>query len=94
MLEFEWDIIKAESNLKKHGISFNEAKSVFEDFSAFIFDDEKHSKTEKRELIIGYSNLRRLLIVCYMMRNDKIRIINVRQTNKIERKRHEENRKQ
>ena len=91
MLEFDWDNNKAKSNLEKHGVSFDEAKSVFKDFSAYIFDDEKHSSIEKRELIIGYSKMNRILIVCFTMRDNKIRIINTRLTNKLERTIYEEN---
>lgn len=91
-IDFDWDIVKAEKNLKKHGISFDEAKEVFYDFSACIFLDEKHSIVEQRELIIGYSRTGRLLIVCFTQRNDKIRIINARLTNKVEKRIHEENR--
>jgi hypothetical protein len=90
-LNFEWDEDKAEKNLQKHGISFHEAQDVFYDFSASIFNDDKHSKSEKRELIIGFSKIGRLLIVCFTLREDKIGIINARLTNKIERKKHEDN---
>jgi uncharacterized DUF497 family protein len=91
-IDFDWDIVKAEKNHKKHGISFEEAKEVFYDFSAYIFLDEKHSRIEQRELIIGYSSSGRLLIVCFTVRDHKIRIINARLTNKVEKKIHEENR--
>lgn len=91
-LEFEWDENKAVSNFQKHGISFDEAKLVFKDYSAYIFDDEKHSSHEKRELIIGYSKQDKLLIACFTMRNNKIRIINIRLTNKDEKRKYEKNR--
>lgn len=54
-MEFEWDESKAAANLKKHGISFQEAKTVFNDPLALIFDDEAHSTNEQREIIIGHS---------------------------------------
>lgn len=92
LIKFEWDELKAKKNLEKHGISFNEASEVFYDFSAYVFNDDKHSIIEKRELIIGYSKVGKLLIVCFTIREDKIRIINARLCNKIERKKHEENR--
>ena len=92
-LRFEWDNKKAEQNLLKHGISFIEAVEVFYDLGAFIFEDIKHSVFENRELIIGYSKLGKLLIVCFTLRNDKIRIINARQTNKKEREKYEKNTK-
>ena len=52
-MKFEWDPQKAESNLRKHGASFEEAMTVFKDALAFIFDDVEHSETEHREIIIG-----------------------------------------
>ena len=54
-LEFEWDPKKAAANLKKHGVSFGEAITVFADPLARIFDDDEHSSQERREIIIGHS---------------------------------------
>lgn len=54
-LIFEWDSQKAISNIKKHGVSFEEAKTVFSDPIAYIFDDEWHSIGKRREIIIGHS---------------------------------------
>ncbi len=54
-MEFEWDETKAASNLKKHGVSFEDAKTVFDNPLALIFDDEAHSIDEQREIIIGHS---------------------------------------
>ena len=88
--KFEWDKNKAIINIDKHDISFEETATIFKDYNALIFDDEKHSLTEKRELIIGTSKENRLLIACFTMRADKIRIINSRLTNKKERKKYEE----
>ncbi len=93
MLEFEWDKNKAKLNFDKHRVSFEESKTVFRDFNADIFDDERHSTTEKRELIIGKSNNNRLLITCFTVRGHKIRIINSRLTNKRERYKYEENKR-
>ncbi len=90
---FEWDNLKAESNLKKHGISFHEAYTVFFDGLARIFDDAEHSVGENRELIFGYSNKNRLLIVSFTQRGDIIRIISARKVTKLERKRYEEYKK-
>ncbi len=87
---FEWDKNKAESNLKKHGVSFHEAYTVFFDDLARIFDDTEHSHGETRELIFGYSNKKRLLIVSFTQRGDIIRIISARNVTKSERKRYEE----
>lgn len=58
-MKFEWDPAKAENNIRKHGVSFDEAVTVFRDPLAFIFDDEAHSKEEHREIIIGASALRK-----------------------------------
>lgn len=67
-MRFEWDPKKAASNLHKHRISFDEAVTVFKDPLALIFDDEGHSENEHREIIIGTSALRRLLLVCFFYR--------------------------
>ncbi len=78
-IEFEWDPIKAESNLKKHGVGFDEAETVFDDDHAYIQADELHSDDEPREWLIGYSVRNRLLIVSFVQRaNDRIRIISAR----------------
>ncbi len=64
-LQFEWDKPKAEKNINKHGVSFEEAKTVFGDPLARIFDDEWHSLNERREIIIGHSEKNQLLVVCF-----------------------------
>ena len=80
-MQFEWDGKKAESNLTKHGVSFDEAKTVFGDNLARLFDDEEHSFGERRNIIVGHSIEKRLLIISYSeMENDTIRIISARQT--------------
>lgn len=74
-VQFEWDQRKAASNLRKHGVSFSEASTVFRDPLAVIFDDETHSAREYREIIIGHSTRGRLLLVCFTERaEDTIRI--------------------
>lgn len=80
MIKFEWDIAKADSNKKKHGVSFQEAQSVFYDEFAVQFYDEEHSGSEGRFLMLGFSDEARLLIVCHCEREqDKtIRIISAR----------------
>jgi len=89
-MQFEWNETKAESNLKKHGVSFAEAKTVFGDPLARIFDDDEHSKVEKRNGIFGRSSLNRLLLVSFTEReNDIIRIISVRETTAKERRKYE-----
>lgn len=83
--EFEWDRNKAITNIKKHGISFEEAKDVFYDEYALMFDDPEHSISEDRYNIIGESKLRKVLIVCYCFRNNNIRIISSRKATPKER---------
>jgi uncharacterized protein len=89
-MEFEWDEGKAESNLIKHGISFDDAQTVFNDPLYVDFYDPDHSEDEDRYLIIGESNRGRLLIVSYTERGNVIRLISARETTKIERKMYEE----
>ena len=89
MIEFEWDVAKAALNLKKHGVSFYEAKSVFYDENAIQFYDDTNSLLgEDRFLMLGVSTLSNLLIVCHCGRNDgnTIRIISARNATKNERK--------
>ena len=90
MYKFEWDEKKAEKNLLKHSISFEEASSVFFDDFARTFADIVHSNGELREIIFGYSNNNRLLIVSFTQRSDFIRIISARKVTKNERKLYEE----
>jgi len=89
-LEFEWDKNKAGLNLKKHGISFHEAATVFGDPLAITFDDPDHSIGELRFITFGLSRFDRLLVVSHTERKDKIRIINARKITKHERKIYEE----
>ena len=80
MTRFEWDAAKARANQKKHGVSFEEAQSVFyDDFAVQFFDDE-HSSDEQRFLLLGMSTGARLLLVCHCERasGDVIRIISAR----------------
>ncbi len=89
-MQFEWNPEKAEANLKKHEVDFAEAETVFGDPLARIFDDEEHSFDEKRELIVGHSVQKRLLIVSFTEReNDTIRIISARITTPMERRNYE-----
>lgn len=90
-MEFEWDESKAAANLKKHGVSFEEAKSVFDNPLALIFDDEAHAFDERREIIIGHSRKNRLLLVCFTERPSAIRIISARLATRREREDYEEN---
>lgn len=88
-MQFEWDSEKAESNLKKHGVSFDEAKTVWNDFFFIDFYDEKHSVEENRFLIVGESEQKRLLIVSYTEIEDIIRIISAREVTSKERRDYE-----
>jgi uncharacterized protein len=92
-LSFEWDRRKAASNLRKHGISFDEASTVFRDQLACIFDDEGHSAQEHREFIVGHSTKLRLLLVCFTEKAENIvRIVSARLATRGERQDYEENR--
>lgn len=86
MIKFEWDLRKAAANLKKHHISFDEAKSVFYDEFAVQFFDEEHSSGEERFLMLGMSSGAKLLIVCHCEREhgEVIRIISARKATKRE----------
>jgi uncharacterized DUF497 family protein len=89
-LSFEWDPEKSDSNLKKHGVSFEEAGSVLSDpFEITLFDPD-HSDEEDRYISLGMSYRDRILVVSYTEREDKIRIISARVANKRERKKYEE----
>jgi uncharacterized protein len=91
-LKFEWNAKKAAKNLKKHKVGFEEAQTVFEDETAFIFPDELHSTDEDREIIIGHSSRNRLLLVCFVERIvDVIRIFSARRAEENERTDYEEN---
>jgi uncharacterized DUF497 family protein len=87
-IHFEWNKKKNEANLKKHGISFEEAKSVFYDQNAIEFFDEEHSHDEQRFLLLGFSDKLRLLIICHCFRksDSRIRIISARKATKNESK--------
>ncbi|QID16299.1 BrnT family toxin [Nitrogeniibacter mangrovi] len=88
MIKFEWDASKAESNLRKHGVSFDEAQSVFYDEFARQFFDDAHSVDEDRFIMLGVSNQSRILIVCHCERGEHgqlIRIISARRATTAER---------
>lgn len=93
MLQFEWDESKNKANIQKHGISFEEASSVFEDDEALIISDEKHSKDEERFLLIGFSYKANLLVVCHCYRQSDtvIRLISARKANSKEREGYNKN---
>ncbi len=88
MIKIEWDPEKARSNLRKHGVSFEEARSVFYDEFAIQFDDVDESLQEERFLMLGLSNDLRILMVCHCERSsgESIRIISARKATKKESK--------
>ena len=79
-LQFEWDDVKAAANAKKHGVTFEEARTVFFDEQAKLIDDPDHSDDEERFVILGLSSTPRLLLVCHCYRKSgsTIRIISAR----------------
>jgi uncharacterized protein len=89
-LEFEWDRDKAKRNIKKHGVSFEEAMTVFADPHSLTIHDPEHSVDEDRYVILGESNRRRLLVVIFTDREDRIRIITASVATRQERKNYEE----
>ena len=82
---FEWDDAKAAANLRKHGVPFEEAASVFSDPLAYTFDDPDHSVGEQRLLTFGFSQSERLLAVVHADRGRAIRIISARRATRHER---------
>ena len=86
MITFEWDPAKAIANLKKHGVSFEEAQSVFYDEFAVQFFDDEHSGGEERFLLLGMSAGARMLLICHCERESGhiIRVISARKTTKRE----------
>ena len=82
---FEWDKAKAKSNIRKHGVSFEEAVTVFDDPASITVDDPDHSEDERRFVTIGFSDRVRLLVVCHCDRSNRIRIISSRTADRQER---------
>jgi len=89
-MQFEWNKNKAVHNLSKHGVAFEEAKTVFEDPLYVDFYDPDHSEEEERYLIVGESHQGRLLIVSYTERGSIIRLISAREATRTEREVYEE----
>ena len=87
-IKFSWDENKAASNHNKHGVTFEEAKTVFYDDNALLIDDPDHSEDEERFIIIGMSKEFKILVVCHCYRESSknIRIISARKATKSERK--------
>jgi hypothetical protein len=89
-VRFEWNARKATANLPKHGVSFDEAASVFYDPLSATGDDPDHSRDERRFVTFGMSSSGRLLVVAHAQHDDTIRIITARQATRAERKLYEE----
>jgi uncharacterized DUF497 family protein len=89
-LTFEWDSRKARSNLSKHGISFEEASTIFGDFLSLTVPDPDHSITERRYITMGRAFNGKLLVVVHTDRSDNIRIISARRASRRERRFYEQ----
>ena len=88
-IEFEWDDDKAESNIRKHGVTFEEAVEVF--FDPFYQTGDASVEQESRDFIIGYTFSQHLLLVVYVERGERTRLISARPATRAERKLYEEN---
>ena len=88
MIAFEWDTDKARANVRKHGVTFEEARSCFYDPRQIAFYDPDHSDDEDREMLIAHSDQGRVLIISYTLRTDVIRIISARKATKSEENRY------
>ena len=89
-MRLEWDARKARKNLRKHGVSFEEAASVFFDPLSVTGDDPDHSGDERRLVTFGMSSSWKLLVLAHAEKGDAIRIISARRTTRAERKLYEE----
>jgi hypothetical protein len=84
-MNFEWSTEKAENNIRKHSVSFQESLTVFQDTLSLTYSDMDHSTDEDRYLIIGLSSFGNVLVISHTFRNDNIRIISARKATKKER---------
>ena len=89
-MKFEWNKDKAKANLSKHGVSFDESETVFDDPLYVDFYDPDHSDHEERYIIIGQSQQHRLLVVSYTERRNRIRLISARAATRMEKDAYEE----
>jgi uncharacterized DUF497 family protein len=89
---FEWDPVKADVNVRKHGVTFDEASTVFGDPLNLLMADPDHSHDEDRSLLLGMSNRRKLLVVAFAERPPRTRLISARRATRHERRRYEEER--
>jgi uncharacterized DUF497 family protein len=91
-LEFEWDEDKARQNIEKHGISFEEAATIFGDPLSLTIDDPQHSRGEIRLVTVGETVTRRVVVVVHTERGDSLRIITTREATRHERRTYESGR--
>ena len=89
-MEFEWDENKAETNLAKHKVAFDEAATVFGDPLSVTFPDPDHSIREQRFVLIGMTSTARMVVVAHVLRGDNIRIISARPATNAERRKYDE----
>jgi uncharacterized DUF497 family protein len=89
-MKFDWDASKAAANLRKHGVSFHEAATVFDDPLAITYADPDHSESEQRHITFGESSAGRLLVVSLVERSGTIRIVSARRATRKERTVYEE----
>jgi len=89
-MEFDWDETKAKTNLSKHGVSFDEAMTTFDDPFYVDFYDPDHSDDEERYIMIGQSKNNRLLVLSYTERENRARLISVREATRSEKNAYEE----
>ena len=87
-IKFEWEASKAASNIQKHGVSFEEARTVFFDERARLINDPDHSESEERFILLGFSSSLRVIVVCHCYRSEGnvIRIISARKATATEKK--------
>jgi uncharacterized protein len=91
MLSFEWDPSKAQINVERHGVTFDEASTTFKDPLSLTIDDPLHSIDEIRLTLIGTSHKNRILVVVHTERGDRIRLISARKASRRERRYYEKN---
>lgn len=89
-MRFEWDLSKSELNYRKHGVSFEEAATVFNDSLSVSFPDPSHSDRESRYVMIGISRFGKLLVVAHTDRDEAVRIISAREATRKERRFYEQ----
>ena len=91
-LRFDWDPVKARANVRKHGVSFEEAESVFFDEHAQLLNDPDHSASEERFVLLGLSDRFRVLVVMHVYREEEavIRLVSARRATRAERARYDE----